>query len=323
MANRMILALAAAGLLSGCASNSLRYAVAANPPTPAAEREATVVTMRERGCEFPPPNPSMQEMVAAALAAPLIGMAVDFTVNLIGAELKRLKEGRNALWEAAGATDLLDSSQPAKTMCLSISRGVVVAGAGDRYNALPPGLGFRAEPAFVLQLNLTFGPAAADKPATAAHKPAAAGDKPAAEADKPRSLVAIPYRLAYAETSAPIRGKNRKDVSVLVAISGQTLQPAAGPAQIPDTKDQTAVLRLDFGRLQVGQVYDATLLGTISARTALPAGHDRMITAIVSESENSPMALDALVAAFDSNKSDLSAALKKVIQDAVGGGTGK
>src|SRR6476661_4920023 len=132
MANRMVLALACASLLSGCASNSLRYAAAAKPPTPINEREATVVTTREGGCEFRRPKPTREAMVAAALAAPLIGMAVDFAVNLIGAELKRLKEGRNALWEAAGATDLLDSGDPAKTVCLSISRGVVAAGAVDQ-----------------------------------------------------------------------------------------------------------------------------------------------------------------------------------------------
>lgn len=296
MAKKILIVLLATSLLSACASDPLRYAATARSPTEAAEREATAVTIKQGSCRDVQ-NPGAGG--AIPLVAPLVGVAADFAVDLVAAELKRLKEGRNATWVATGETSLLiPNPESATALCLSISRGVLVEGGKDEYHALPDGLGFQQQPAFVLQTDLILGKGQPDKAA---------------------SLTARPFELAYAETSAPIRGKNRKDVSVLVAFSGQTLQPGAGPQQVPDTKDTPAVLRLDFGRLQVGHIYKATLLQTAAASTSLPAAPGRTITAVVAETENTPVALDAAISAFDSNKSDLSAALKKTIADAIGG----
>jgi hypothetical protein len=300
MAKTLLLGVAACSLLTGCSSNALRYASVDKEPADAKERETTGATLAAGECA----RPRGSEGGGSAFIAPIVGMAVDFAVTAAGAELKRRKEGRNAIWSAATGTDPLTFGSD---YCLNVFRAVITKSQGGKtYGVLPAGLFFKGEPAFLLQTDLAWGKLGAD--------------------GKSAALKATPYQLRYAETAAPVRGKNRKDVSVVLAFSPQTLQPSGGAATIPETKAAPAVMRLDFGRLDVGRSYDKGLLGTVSAVASLPvasappsfATAAQTITAVVSESENSTIALDALISAFDSNKDDLSAALKKTIEEAVG-----
>lgn len=313
MIRHSIVSLSVATLLAGCATEPYRYPAIATPPAPIAEREATAVFLAPGSCAAPETTGTG----GSAIAAALIGVGVDFAMSAVGAALKRLKEGRNATWVATAATtDLRPRADQERQICLTLARGVVTT-VGSGPAPLPNNLYFRDEPAFFLRLDLTLGKLAGKAAPAAA--PAAGGDKPkegpAAEAV---FLKAVPYELRYADTSAPIRGNGRKNVSVVVAFSPQTLQPVSGEAATPDTSKAT-VLRLDFGRLLAGRVYDQTLLSTVSAVASFPNAARTTVTAIVSETEKPSAALEALLTAYESNKGDLGKAFKDAITEAVGG----
>ncbi|HEY0312924.1 MAG TPA: hypothetical protein VGC56_10570 [Allosphingosinicella sp.] len=305
-------------LLSGCASNSLRYASTDVPPIPAGEREATAIFVDSGTCA----SPRAPDAAGGLVGAALIGIGVDFAVSAASALLKRQRDGRNAVWAASAEASGIHPRPAPRTFCLTLVRGVLAdATAVDARGASHPT--FRGEPAFLFKVDLTLDALTAPAPRPGAH-PAGAGEAAAGADEGPAgaALHATPYELRYAETSAPVRGSGRKDVSVVLAFSPQTLEATAGAAGVPDTA-KAAVLRFNLGRLDVGRVYDKRLLGSSTAVTSLPRSAQTMVTAVVAESEGSSIALDALISAFDGNKDDLSKALKSTIQDAVSGGAKK
>lgn len=102
---------------------------------------------------------------------------------------------------------------------------------------------------------------------------------------------------------------------MMLAVSGQTLQPAMAPAATPSSDKALGVLRLDLGRLEAKRKYEAKLLATVQSGTTLDLADQVTVTAAVFESEGASPALEAFIAAWDANKSDLAKALK----DAIGG----
>jgi len=303
-----------AGLLSGCTSTSLRTAVAKAPPSAATNREASTLFIvpgkfaSASGTAMPSCDVQTESSEAGgSIAAPLIGIAVDTVIGAISNELAAMKAGLNASWPATTATDAI---KPDGDYCLAISRGMVSAGGNSP--ALPDGLGFSGTPAFVLL---------ADAHVVKASETA-------------WRVILTPAYLGYAETAAPRRGKNRKEVSVILSFQPQGPAPAAAPeaggaaageAGRPGRPEPSpeGTLRLDFGRLNVGQAYGVPLLGTVNGGTALQPASQYTITALVSESEDASAALKAFSEAYDKNKDNLSSALKDVIGKAVGEGAGR
>jgi hypothetical protein len=309
MTRYCIAAAAAAALLTGCASDPLRYPATTAPLTPAAERETSLIFLRSGRCSAVEKG----EAAGSAIAGALIGVGVDFAVKLAAGALKRMKEGRNAIWVASAATSALQPKTDDQAFCATLARGVLIPVPAEDA-VVPRSLGFRDQPIFLLKLDLTLG-ALSKAPAAPAPTDKKEGNTPAESV----FLTAKPYELRYADTSAPVRGSGRKNVSVVLALSPQTLQPTSGETATPDTS-KAAVLRLDFGRLQTGRVFDQKLLSTVSAVTSFPKAANTTLTAVVSETEKPSAALEAFVAAFESNQSDLSSALKKTIKEAVGAG---
>lgn len=336
------------GLIGGCGSSPLRSAQAKDPPTAAGKREATVIFISEGtlnadaaksyqtvSCIPPPKPPASESGGLAPFLIPLAGMAADTLVNAVSSMLTKAKDNRSGTWTASlGGVALL----PGNNYCLAVSRGIISdATGGAATSALNTGLSFDGEPAFVMFADLSV---------TTSKDPALG-----------IGLKLTPKLLSYAETSAPSRGKKKKDVSVLLAFNGtaksqdkttkpdKPAQPAAGEAggaaapaagtkdaKKDDTKkgDKPAPatddgskpsgstpppnsLRLDFGRLEIGKVYGVTLLLPTAGSVTVDSGGLFTVSAVVTESEDPGVALTAFASAFDSNKDDLTAALKKAL----------
>lgn len=290
MSRKLLRLMLSTALLAGCGSNSLRPASVSEPPQPAAEREATAILLQAGTCAAPVAG----HAGGSALIGAAIGVVADFAVSALTAELRRQRDGRNASWVATGSVNQLRPGPQARRFCLWVGRGAVLPGGIGQLN-------FREYPVFLMKVDLALEAV-----------PAGVQDEGTAVA-----LIARPYELRYADTSAPVRGSGRKNVSVILALSPQTLQPTSAAA-VPDTAE-AAVLRLDLGRLEVGRTYDQRLLNSVSAVTSVPAttAHG-MLTAVVTESEDSTIALDAMISAVESNSDDLSDALKSTIEDAIG-----
>ncbi|MEA3035110.1 MAG: hypothetical protein QOH04_869 [Sphingomonadales bacterium] len=273
-----------AALLAGCAPQTLRYAAAGKQPEPASQREATGITLTSGTCG----SRDERGFIPAAILIPLAGMAVDFAMKLVGDELKRLKEGRSAVWFASTGTDAFPKDEKG-TFCLTLYRGVIEKDEERGQKLLD-------WPVFFMQADVAQGSMTGDAAV----------------------IKVTPILLQYADTSAPVRGTGKKDVSVVLAFSPETLQPAPGQATVPETKAAPAVVRLDFGRLQVGRTYGPALLTGVNGAAKMSKGTNPTITAVVSESENPSAALEALSSAFEKDKDSLGEALKKLILEALG-----
>lgn len=284
---RLLASIALASLaISGCAPNSLRYASVKDSPPPASNRETTAVIVTDDGsCRSHYFSDKANEGGGAGVtpADAVIGFGVDLAANLVSAGLKYLKDGRNAVWSAASSIGDLPSI---KNGCVRVLRGVVTNTSGAR-------IVFSDAAIFDSYFDIAVKPLDGDKTKI--------------------SVSATPFQLAYGDTSAPVRGKGRKTVSILLAFSGQTLAAGAQAAPEPSTEGALGVLRLDLGRLETRRTYERKLLGTISASTAFAQAKPTMITAIVFETEGPDPLLEATISAFDSNKGDLSTALKNAL----------
>lgn len=284
-------------LITSCSSGSLRYAGAPSPASDFGFREAAELAFK---CD-PREGGGSSEGGGALPLAPFIGIAVDTAINAISGALARAQRARTASWSATKAVPL--SNCPKGT--LTVTRGIF-DGAKGTVLAGEAGPGGRVVfPAFVLELEIkrTIIPIPG-KPKTA--------------------IVTItPKSLNYAETAARSRGSKRKEVTVAIAfgaIGDAELQKAdsegggaAGLAGADEAPPAGAML-LNLGKLEIGRKYQ---MFQINAATSLPLTRMHTATAIVTESEEASAALTALAAAFESNKGDLSAALKTTIEKAL------
>lgn len=337
---RLIALVCIASELVGCGSTALRSARAERAPTVSHSREATVIHVSEGTldasawsgyqsvtCNRPP---SSETGGLAPVLIPLAGVAADSLVGMISSLLTKAKDKRTATWTATlGGVSL----QPGKNYCLAISRGIISDLTGGGKSAtLDPRLSFEGMPTFVLLADVAVSLAK--------------------DATTPISLTITPKLLSYADTSAPNRGNEKKDVSVLMAFScaaksatkpmkpataesggrvaggdsAAAVAPAKDAKKPPAGKDDADKtpnapvspnsIRLDFGRLDIGHVYGPALLIPATASLTVDSGGLFAISAVVTESEDPNIALSAFAAAFDSNKDDVTAAVKK----AVGGG---
>ncbi len=213
--------------------------------------------------------------------AGLRGFATDFALNLIGSSLDAAIKGRNGAFVATGVM-----GAPEKVVggahtsnCLVIYRGV----RGDvRDNRIGTGLprnllaalGLAEQPGFYLELR---------------------------ETHPGNNRILSVNHLQYAETSANARGSGMKSVSVVIGL-------AAASIVAKDVATAQEVYRLNLGRLRIGHIY-GTELGVSATSGAAEAGVHNIVVQ-VTEADQPSLALQALLDAFKSNRTNIANAIQ-------------
>lgn len=100
MSKTILIMAMASTLLTGCAGNSLRSAVAKTQATDEGVRDAAIATFKCGKADG-----------EKALDAPIIGIAVDTTLGALSKTLVRAQEARTASWTASGSTDKLHTCE--------------------------------------------------------------------------------------------------------------------------------------------------------------------------------------------------------------------
>lgn len=216
----------------------------------------------------------------------LAGLAGDFVTELVGRELESATKGRTGQFIALGVfgpTETIFVAGEEKVNgngCLVVYRGK----SGDpRQNTnlsdkgLPLStllaLGLSDQPAFYLELGVT-------------------------EYENSRQLNLQYFQ--YAATSARFQGTGQKTVTVAIGFATQATDPE-------NVQTASEIYRLNLGRLEIGYTYGPELAATaVSPSAANPPFN---IIVQVTESDQPNVALEALVAAFDRNKSEISDAI--------------
>lgn len=328
------LALAAALAMTGCAN--AKPPRTPPPPIPATEREARLVLLDPAPCSRGGTRvaPATAE---AALAAPLVALAADFAVGFVGDWLKRRQTALNGTFLATGA------AAPGEPLfgCLIVYRGVLTDAAAPadpvRAAAANGPAGFelatlRDGASFYMEAELTsFPPRSTPAPAARGTSEAAPAPPPPVVGPTPPATpppaaapvtapmipkpppapprLLAPVYLRYADTSAGRRGSGWKNVTVVVAFAKQT-PPADSTAPAPDAP---IVYRFDLGRIEIGRIYAEPLLRGAGSVQLFPDVDGLNAAALVTESERSGPALDALVKAFDANAKGLSKGLQNLV----------
>lgn len=241
--------------------------------------------------------------VAPALAAPLIGLGVDFALNAVEAGIKDLQEGRNgqflALGSATGWEQVVPEANPNRG-CVIIYRGVTRGEPGGEVSATAPETSGKLTKAMLQALQLEDYPAF--------YLEAEVYTLPSGEGS---SLVLKPVYIHYAASAAKYVGSGRKTVTVALAMG--RAQPATAGTDEGVTKDAPQVYRFNLGRLKIGEFYaGGTDLQSASPRTEVIGTN---MAALVTESEDPSIALGALATAFSDKKGDIA----KAVNDAVTG----
>ena len=332
-------------LLTGCLSSGpLLSAQTKEKPTPAKTREATVIFIQPgtlsadaandfQSVKCVPPAPS-ESGGLAPLLIPLAGMAADGLVNLVSTMLTKAKDDRTGTWSASvGDVALL----PGKDYCLALSRGVISSAGNTSTSALNPGLSFEGEPAFVMFANISvttakdsetsvglkLTPKLVSYAETSAHSRGgnkkdvsvllafSAGAKILKEPPKQGKSVNStgPESGGSSQAATAALNKNKNDD----AKKSEKQNAVADDDKKPNATSTLNTLRLDFGRLEIGKVYGAPLLLPVVASGAVDSGGVFTVSAVVTESEDPSVALAVFASAFDSNKDNLSTALKKAL----------
>jgi hypothetical protein len=265
-------------LTSGCTSTSLRRPLAPVNVTTGIEREASWITVRcaDEGTTLAP-----------ALVSAVVGIGADFLVKYVRGLIEGLRKGRTATFAASGSFDNC-TKRPDVTAEIRIVRGIDSGQASDDNPTT-----FR--PGFWLRGSLSFTPTPKEKP------------------DSPERLTVsyVPQKFYYGETAAPVRTGGRKHVVVLIALTENTRIKGAAT---PGVDDLGTVIRVDLGTLRDRHVYDADILKRASASAVIPASAASRLnaTALVIETADESVALEALAGAYDGNAAALAKALKEL-----------
>lgn len=222
---------------------------------------------------------------------------VDTLVNFLGLSLERARDKRNGQFIAAtaqrGVEPLLGAEgnllTPTGSDCLVVYRATVgdkskpptsVGSEGLEQNLLEA-LDLSHQPAFYLELTI--------------------------DESIPGKRVLQMNHLQYGASSAWNPGSGRKTVTVAIGLG-------VGTAKTNDDtfSDVGEVYRLNLGRLTIGQVYGSDR--TVASIADKTTGFGYNMAAVVTESDRPSLALEALIGAFDSNKGNLSDALKEALE---------
>ncbi|OYQ25664.1 hypothetical protein CHU93_13095 [Sandarakinorhabdus cyanobacteriorum] len=133
-------------------------------------------------------------------------------------------------------------------------------------------------------------------------------------ANKDGQLTLTPNQLSYGSTSAA-RQTRTKHVSIVPAFSSQ----APSDGKTVNEEKALASFRLNFGELEMGKRYDASLLEGTAVMASLPKDTKGFnMAALVTESREAGPALKALVDAYADGKDDLAKTLAKLIEKTAG-----
>ncbi len=125
----------------------------------------------------------------------------------------------------------------------------------------------------------------------------------------------MPYKLNYGNTSAKRAGKNKKNVSLALAMSFDSL---LSEEEIGAT-DAKITFRHNFGELEIGHSYDKhQLTGTAAYSKLNTTDGPFLATGLVTESEEPSIALQAMSEAFESKKGDLQKSLESILAKIAG-----
>jgi hypothetical protein len=137
------------------------------------------------------------------------------------------------------------------------------------------------------------------------------------------SLMLQPRYIRYAQSSALREGSGMKHVGVVVALTEAVLASDAEPTD----EKAIALYRFNLGRLEIGKSCkhsdtEPLLTGTAAQQMVPSAGGQQgrvsfNVLAIVTETEQPGLLLDALSTAYGSKKGDLEKALTDIITDAL------
>ncbi|GAB4394467.1 MAG: hypothetical protein Tsb0032_19890 [Kiloniellaceae bacterium] len=310
------------GLTAGCGSADTRSYKGLTVSNESVPRVGEAVMVR-KNCPILGPaatedGPEKSAAVAAGVAIPLIGIAVDLAANVVTKALSEAEEGLNGYFLALGsmANDAKDGNVDTEEIrCVIVARGLtgrspaddpdIPESAGQLEKADLEDLGLADYPSFYLEMKASWTQGTREVPAASG----------GTTSEIRPILTLTPVYLHYAQSAARREGSGKKAVTVALAIA------SAQPADKDKLEEgASAVFRFNFGRLEVGHQYDEATLKTLNSSQVIAKGAGPSIAALVTESEQPSVALKALSEAFSSNKGDLTKALKDAISDAVGGG---
>lgn len=204
---------------------------------PLAARQAAVVTLLP-GCPRADrgDGPSEVSGLAAAAAAALVPVGVDFLVSAVTDYLKRLETERTASWIATGAGELKPGYG-----CIVIARGHI--GSESVENLQQQGFlspsdmraaGLVAPPAFYMEIRIEVAPSAA------------AGSAPAASQVRLR-----PQVVQFARTAARRGTDEAKEIGVVLALRASPLP--SRPTEATASQGADAVFAFNLGAMRPGQ----------------------------------------------------------------------
>lgn len=224
----------------------------------------------------------------SALAAAAVGIGVDAALTAIQIGLEQAESRLNGNFLAMGAQVGGPETVQASSGTARQNSGclVIYQGLGDASKVSPPGAGL--DPSVIAALGLSDQPAFYIELAATVHG---------------TTRVLRVNHLQYAATSALRRGSGRKTVTLAVGLGaiGKTAE---------DPKAAAEVFLFNLGQLEVGNSYPGTS-GQIAV-APLKAQGTFNIAALVTESENPSIALEAMTSAFAANKASLASALKDI-----------
>ncbi|WAT18687.1 hypothetical protein OZN62_03685 [Aurantiacibacter sp. MUD11] len=273
--NRTALALATASLaLSSCGSPGLTRPQVAAAPT-ASEIEVQAVSL----------NCGPGGIGVSSVTPALVGLAVDFAFKFGEGLLERAQSRRNAVWAASGIARCVETPGGAsRTYPLSVVREVRNV-QGSRVG----------DPGFALSGNVTFH---------AATRGTGNSAKPAI------TIEFAPTEFVYGRHAPTRSGSGRKHVIAYLVFSESPFLAAGSPTG--EEKAITGALRIDLGRLEDGFTYPGSMIGHAGSVTTIdvPASPNMVMTAIVFESDDPSLALDAFTEAFSDNEDAIVEALR-------------
>lgn len=244
--------------------------------------------------------------VAPALAGPLVALGIDFALNAVEAGIKDLQEGRNGQFLALGSAtgwEPVVSGANADPGCVIIYRGVTSGEEGGGVSAAVPDASGKLTKAMLRALQLNDYPAF--------YLEAEVETVPQEDGS---SLVLKPVYIHYGASSAKYVGSGRKTVTVALAMG--RAKPATAGTDDGVTEDAPQVYRFNLGRLKIGEFYaGGTDLQSASPSTKLVGTN---MAALVTESDDPSVALDALAKAFSGKKGDIAKALNDAVTGALG-----
>ncbi len=229
-----------------------------------------------------------QDSRTKSLSPAIAGLAADFAVNFIGATLEQLKKAQNGTFLATGVYEGPEKLQRNGAAivenggCVVIYRGAIGptvqnSNAGKLSQASLDALGLADTPAFYVEFSVED----------------AAGYR-----------VLSLNHLIYADTSARARRSGVKSVVIALTMGLKTV-----PKDSSDIgSENVAVFRFHLGQLTIGNFYGADNGVRSASATIIPNGTNMI--AVVHETANPSLAIEALASAFSKNKDDIGDAIK-------------